>query len=106
MKKVIGLDGKEAIVSEETTVRTRNGVHYLLTPEDNEVLLAKESAWEASEPKRLAMRADKTLSGSYLRAWPVEKQLEAMQDKLNGDGTKFNQMNEELSAIKNTFKGA
>lgn len=37
---------------------------------------------------------------SYLAAWPVHRQLEAMQDAVNGDSSKLQAMNEEFAAIR------
>ena len=36
----------------------------------------------------------------YLEAWPVPKQLEAQQDLVNGDATKWNEMQIDFKKIK------
>ena len=46
---------------------------------------------------------DERIKNSYLTSWPVSKQLEAFQDKLNGKSEKFDLMNAELSTIKSNL---
>jgi hypothetical protein len=36
----------------------------------------------------------------YLKTWPIHKQMEAMQDKDNGDSTKWDRMQADFAAIR------
>lgn len=49
MKKAINLEGFEQLVSDDTLVRTVNGVHYLLTPEQTAEYDARVTARESEK---------------------------------------------------------
>lgn len=52
MKEVINLQGEKEQVSINTTVKTINGVHYLLTKKDLEEIDTKEQLYQADINKR------------------------------------------------------
>lgn len=52
MKQVIDLNGNTIEVADNTPVKTVNGVHYLLTPEDEAEIAAREAVWEAASNDR------------------------------------------------------
>ena len=54
MKTVIDLQGNEIEVSEDTPVRTKNGVHYLLNDADKAEIAQRESAYQAVLAERKA----------------------------------------------------
>ena len=62
----------------------------------------KDAKWELGRAQREIAKADTRLQEAYLQAWPAAKQLEAMQDKLNGETAKFIKMNADFAAIKNS----
>lgn len=49
------LNGNEIQVSNDTPVRTVNGVHYLLTKKERDESAVKTAAWEAETTKRNAL---------------------------------------------------
>lgn len=53
MKKAINAEGVEVQVSNETTVKTIDGIHYLLTAEDQVVIQAEEYFWQEEAIQRL-----------------------------------------------------
>jgi len=54
MKTAINTDGYEVEVEDNTTVKTVDGVHYLLTPEQQERVRIKNQKWESGKVKRNA----------------------------------------------------
>lgn len=73
MKEVIDFEGKKISVSLDTPVKTINGVHYLLTPEDEAEIDARTTAWE----DKAAERAKAAVIAARKRAYgPIEKQIE------------------------------
>ena len=54
MKEVINLQGEVEEVSADTTVRTANGVHYLLTEAEETELSDRATAWEAEQADYVA----------------------------------------------------
>lgn len=56
---------------------------------------------KTEEAQRMAaLPIEEKLQRAYLEAWPTHKQLEAFQDKLNGDNVKFDKMNVDFAEIK------
>lgn len=53
MKTAIDNNGIETEVSNDTAVKTIDGVHYLLTPEDKAEIATKEVEWKAGETQRI-----------------------------------------------------
>lgn len=96
-----GKDGKLVQVSADTPTDNKGGVRYLLTPERKTVELNKALAFEKAKPERDKRKKDDALIAAYTSAWPMHKQLEALQDKLNGDSTKLDKMNADFTAIRN-----
>lgn len=41
---------------------------------------------------------------AYLAAWPIDKQMEAIGDHLDGDPTKFNQMQLDFKEIRDKYQ--
>jgi hypothetical protein len=54
MKKAIDLNGNEVEVSIDTPVKTKNGVHYLLSDADNLELEERETAYTKALAERKA----------------------------------------------------
>ncbi len=52
MKTAINNNGIEVQVSIDTTVRTIDGIHYLLTPEEEQELADNNAAWEIGNLQR------------------------------------------------------
>jgi len=52
MKEVINLQGEKELVAVDTTVKTVNGTHYLLTEEDEIELAEREEVWAAGADDR------------------------------------------------------
>jgi hypothetical protein len=59
------------------------------------------------EPKNLVTNQERNYSeersNAYLAAWPVHKQLEAMQDFMNRDSTKWDLMQKDFQDIRTQF---
>jgi hypothetical protein len=54
MKKAIDLNGSEVEVSIDTPVRTKNGVHYLLSINDEKEVKARDDAFTIAVKERKA----------------------------------------------------
>jgi hypothetical protein len=52
MKQAVDLNGIEISVEDSTPVKTVNGVHYLLTEQDNEEVAAREAEYIAKASER------------------------------------------------------
>ena len=63
-------------------------------------MAAKEVAWEANKVARETYNMATKIRQAYLSLWPAHKQLEAFQDKLNGESTKLDKMNLDFAKIK------
>lgn len=86
MKEVINLIGEKELVSESTPVKTTNGVHYLLTSEDDIEIAAKEAAHAAEQADYIANHKYKD---DRKKAYgSVEDQLDMIYwDQANGTTT-------------------
>lgn len=65
MKIAIDNTGLEVEVSDDTAVKTVNGVHYLLTPEDEAEIAARESAWAGGANARQNEEATRSRKAAY-----------------------------------------
>ena len=87
MKEVINLSGEKELVQEDTLVKTKNGVHYLLTQEELDAIAARATADKAELD---AYVANEKYKADRQRAYnPIGDQLDAIwkqlnQDRLNG----------------------
>ena len=54
MKTAIDNEGNEVEISDDTTVRTSGGIHYLLTPTEQAEYDAKNAEWAAGKTARTA----------------------------------------------------
>ena len=106
MKTVQNKDGHIIDVADDTPCHAGiNGALPIMLDVVKDVkifdeMAEKAAAWEAEKPEREIREKDEKLINEYLSAWAVHKQLEAFQDKLNGDSTKFDKMNLDFKAIK------
>ena len=85
MKEVTNLQGEKEQVTINTPVKTVNGIHYLLTAEDEAELRAKQIAWAADSKKRKvaqrkaniqsAMRAEADDLAFEVLAGEIDKQV-------------------------------
>lgn len=97
MKKVIDLNGNEIEVSIDTPVKTKNGVHYLLTQADQEEVAAREAEWNAgAEERRIQAVLDKRAC-----EYPIPRNdADAFWHYLDGiktaDETTFNALKQEV----------
>lgn len=63
MKTVIDLEGKEVEVSLDIPVKTINGKHYLLSINEQEEVVERESKWQVELTRRNAIEEIKKLEG-------------------------------------------
>lgn len=61
MKTAINNNGISVQVADNVTVKTINGVHYLLTADEEAQQAASQQAWEAGEVRRNAIAEIKRL---------------------------------------------
>ena len=82
-KKVIDLNGNPQTVPSSTTVKTVEGVHYLLTPAEKQREADRKSAYEAKQADYLTNHKYRTDRRKALGS--IRKQLDMMYwDQVNG----------------------
>ena len=86
MKQVIDLEGNEISVANTTVVKTVNGIHYILTPEDDLEVTQKEEQYQAEQADYLANHKYKD---DRKKAYgSIEDQLDMVYwDQVNGTTT-------------------
>ena len=86
MKNAINLEGKKVSVSDSITVRTSDGIHYLLSPEEDQVEIDKEVTHLAKREDYLLNHKFKDDRKKAYGTW--EEQMERLyKDQKNGTST-------------------
>jgi len=86
MKYAIDNNGAEVQVPIDTPVSTKDGVHYLLTPEAEEELATRNAIWESKAPERAVQAVIRKRVNEYGTAeeqleFLVENGLQALIDR-------------------------
>lgn len=65
VKTVINTEGQQIEVADDVAVKTVNGIHYLLTEQEESEMISKEAIWVAGAPERHNAEAKANRAEAY-----------------------------------------